>query len=139
MLLVLFYALGFEQIEIQERRNRPLPPGWAVDADGKVSFIMIINISIQLYQKQRNANFSIELEKIYYIQIEILLFMNYLLFPQETYDPQKVKGLLPLGGIEESSELCHVKLKIFNMVTIMSKILNHQKLINCMNNFIHVV
>lgn len=36
MLLVLFYALGFEQIEIQERRNRPLPPGWAVDADGKV-------------------------------------------------------------------------------------------------------
>lgn len=47
-------ALG--KIEIQERRNRTLPPGWAVDADGK-----------------------------------------------ETYDPKKVKGLLPLGGTEESS------------------------------------
>lgn len=43
---MLFYALGFEQIEIQERRNRPLPPGWAVDADGKVSFKMFLNISI---------------------------------------------------------------------------------------------
>lgn len=39
----------FEQIEIQERRNRPLPPGWAVDSDGKVSFIMlIINIEISI-------------------------------------------------------------------------------------------
>lgn len=40
MIPLLYYAHGFEQIEIQERRNRPLPPGWAVDADGKVSFKM---------------------------------------------------------------------------------------------------
>ncbi|XP_062593563.1 uncharacterized oxidoreductase YjmC-like [Saccostrea cucullata] len=47
-------ALG--KIEIQDRKNLPLPPGWAVDADGN-----------------------------------------------ETYDPKKIKGLLPLGGKEESS------------------------------------
>lgn len=60
MISVLYYAHGFEQIEIQERRNRPLPPGWAVDADGKVSFIMLINISIlnmYLYQKIEKCKF----------------------------------------------------------------------------------
>lgn len=72
MIPVLYYAHGFGQIEIQERRNRPLPPGWAVDADGKVSSKMSKIYQLATPKTEKMLIFRLDLEYIYYMLIEIL-------------------------------------------------------------------
>ena len=41
---------------------------------------------------------------IYEIKKKLWRYIKSVISPQETYDPEKVKGLLPLGGTEESSK-----------------------------------
>lgn len=56
---------------------------------------------------------------IYKVEKKLCRYIKSFISPQETFDPEKVKGLLPLGGTEESSK--SYSLDFFSMGTIVHR------------------